>query len=499
MRKLNYLLHNVTIIHFPRLMKLGLRYRVVTLIFIIAAFICAPVLYFNQPVIYQKEARFKVLGQSSLTAEKAAPDSVASSNNVNIGEVISSIQSYDFVYKLATRMSRSKFWEEFNFLSPLSNDESKSLRLKDCTDEKCRVELLKGILPQFYEVTPEATTGRFSLKVSTRSARTTLEILGAFEKTLEEIRIKNSEKITGKQVAQLEELVSKSKQAIEAKNGFVKVASAEFLDAMITQHKEKIRNIASRLIRDDTQNFTQQIKLKESALASEAKIGEDQMLNYENFSKLQKRISELRQNIASINQLPEASRTESDKLVLTGLQAELESSEKELSGFGKMRRNVSMDDNFLNVQKGSKSALEYDYRISEAQVRKLRAEHERAKKELDRLFSQKAELETELVTLKPDLEYHKLLESRLVALKFHKSSVSSDILVDTYGTEVTTFKRNSPIKIGLFTITLMLFLCFNTIIICYLFDDRIFEELEVEHCIDDLPVVGHAPKFDQFT
>jgi hypothetical protein len=368
--------------------------------------------------------------------------------------------------------------------------------LESCGDDHCRVERLRGLLPNLFSLTADVTTERFTLKIISRSNQTTLAVLKAFEVVINEQRIALAREQTEKQLAQLRDLAAKSRTELEAKGGFEKLASSEFLEALITQQKDKIQSISNRLAQGDSQAYSQWVRLKESDIASQTSIEGSEKLTYESYVKISKRVEDLRQNIASLNSIAVTSRTETDTLILTKLQAELVQNEAELAKMGHISRNLNQDDIFINTQKGNKSAMEFDYRVTGAQVRKLKAQYERAKGELDDLYSRKGALENELVALKPDLEYLKLIESKLVALRFKESSISSDVLFDPYGPEVNAFKRNSIFWIGLFSIAFVAFLVFITSIMFYLLDDRIFDELEVERCIDELPIVGHAPQFE---
>jgi hypothetical protein len=60
-----------------------------------------------------------------------------------------------------------------------------------------------------------------------------MELLRYFKQTLEEVRIRNAVDLANKQLKQIQDLALKSRSDIEAKGGFEKIASSEFLDAMI--------------------------------------------------------------------------------------------------------------------------------------------------------------------------------------------------------------------------------------------------------------------------
>lgn len=476
--------------------KLALRYRFVTACGILLFAFLVPYFYLSQPVVYQKVIHFKILNQNSLSPDKGAAEIIPNlTSSLNMSEVIGTISSYHFITTMSERLAELPEFKELNFEHPLINTDS-SVKLSQCPDKACRVQLLRTLVPNLYAISAEQVTGKFTLKITTRSTRTTMQVLKTFKLALNDVRIQNSKELADRQLAQLHELATKSKEDIEAKGGFEKMASSEFLDALITQHKDKIRNLSMRLVKDDNQYYTQRVKLKESSIAAATSIGVKDKLTYENYLKINKRIDEIRQNIASINATPLEARTQSDAMVLAELQKELLENESELKSMGKLKRNLDLDDRFIDTQRGNKSVMEYDFKVTSAQVKQLREQLETAKVELDKLYSQKAALENELVALKPDLEYLKLLEAKLVSMKFKQSSISSDILFENYGTEVSVFKRNSLVKILAFVFLFVLFLLFIAYLVFYLFDDRIFEENEIGKCIEELPVVGYAPHYE---
>lgn len=486
----------MTVVNFLLIGRLAIRYRIVTLLGIIAFFALVPYFYFSQPVVYQKEVHFKVLNQNNFTPDKGAAEVVQNiATSLNMPEILGAISSYHFVTRISERLAALPEFADLNFEHPLLST-SAPQALKACGSEECRVKVLRKLVANLYAISAEQSTGKFTLKITTRSSKTTMQVLKAFQITLNEVRVQNARELADRQLLQLQDLVVKSKADISAKGGFEKVASSEFLDALISQHKDKIRNLSQRLIKDDNQFYAQGVKLQETNLVSETAIEGKDKLSYENYLKVNKRIEEIRQNIASINATPIEARTQGDNMVLNELKKELTANEEELKRIGHMNRNISLDDRFLDSQRGNKSSLEYDYKVSSAQVKKLRIQYESAKRELDNLYSRKAALENELVALKPDLEYLKLLESKLVSMKFKLSSISSDVLFENYGTEVSSFKRNSLVKIFAFCFLFISFLLFIVYMCLYLMDDRIFEEQEIGQVIEELPVVGYAPHYE---
>lgn len=479
--------------------KLFLRYRTLTTIAVVCFLIAVPLMYFTQPSMYQKEVHFRILKTTNGDSEKMMVAGLVSQEDTSANsmpEVVALVHGYDFTTRLADRLARSENYHKLDFSSPESRDSWFESSQKSCKSTECRVSMLRGQLLELYSLSPDSVTGRLNLKITTRNSATTLEVLSAFQDTIREVRLRSASEAVNIQIRQLQELLQKSKSDLEAKGGFEKVTSAEFMDALIAQQKEKIRTISSNLVSDDHKAHYKHIRLKENILSSDAAIGGGRKLGYEHFAKISRRIAELQQNIASINSTPQASRTVTDELILQKLTQELNENEQQLNQFGAAARSVVADDTFINNEKNSKNNLELDYRVSNAQRERLKIDYASAMKELDKLYERKASLEHEMTTLRPDVEYVQLLESKLVTLKFKLSALTPDVAFEPYGSEVTFIKRNSIIKIALFAFFFVGFFLFCACLGMYLFDDRIFDELEVERCIVELPVVGHAPYFE---
>jgi len=499
-KKINYLLHDVTVINFVLIGRLAKRYRWISMLSLAIISVLVPYLYFSQPVYYQKTVHFKIAAPNVTNSSGGASTSInelmeGASSFLKKPEILAIVTTYDFTTKLSEAVLDSKFFGELNFDDPSTNSSRNNEDLRNCQSRDCKLKVLRNILPTMYVVDTELATGRFSLKISTRSSRTTLEILRHFQSTLESVRLDDSVSQTNKQIKQLQDLISKSRADIAAKGGFERIASSEFMDAMIAQLKDKVRDLSGRLIKEGDSLSFKSARLKETNNAADTFSKSTERQSYENYNKIFRRVEELRMNIASINSITQENRSATDELVLNELRSELASHEAELKKFGNISNNLTVDSSFITAQKDLKSNFEFEYKITNEQLKKLKSEFNKAKEELDEALNRKAEMENNLVALKPDLEYLKLLESKLVAMKIKLSSISSDVDFDQFDTDVSPFKRNTLVQILLFSFLVVCFLSFVTHIFFYLWDDRIFEELELEKCMDDLNVIGQVPYF----
>lgn len=499
LKKINALLHDVTIINFLLVAKLAKRYRFVTIIFLIFGIIFSTYFYLSQVTVHSKKVFFKVYSHEDPSASnKRIADVMGDMANsfLNQGELTAIISNYDFTRELAEKIVDSPLFSQYDFNNP-SKKESKSHYdlFKKCSDKLCKISVVQGIIPSLFTLESELGTSRFILSVSTKSDLTTIDFIDNFKKTLYQNRYRSAVADLEKQIEQVQKIIEISRSSIASKGGFTQLAPGQTLDALITLQNDKIRAITQRLSAEVDEYHYQQIRLKESGVSANKDIDGANKLEYENYTKISKRVNHLRHNIASINSTPLETRSETDNLILNQLKDELKEAETELEKIGRIKRNINVDDKFINTQINNKNTFEFDYKVSSEKVKKIQREVELAKKELDDLFKKKERFDNENLTLKPDLEYLKSMENKLVSLKMMKLTAKSDVVFDHYGPEVNSFKRNSLIQIILFSFVLILFLLFVFLVIIYAFDDRIHDEFEIEKCFSNLPVIGTAPRY----
>jgi|GEM_PF-5529065 len=500
MKKISLLLDDVTVINFRLLGSLVLRYKKVS--FLICLMLLGFVTYFYliQPEIHQKKSFFKVFHHEVAQSanNKNFLQQITETRGMQLKEedVEAIVTSYSFVKDMVKRLVDSKNIKKFNFESPVSPNVPFEKEYQRCKDEACRSKLLPRLLAPLYSVSVEPGTGRMILTVMTKNSQTTIEIIDSFHKVLEDTRMKHATDVLDKEITQVQSLASKTRSEIELKGGFERIAKSEFLNATIEQRKNEVQNLFLRLSKESELYNFQKISLKESNKAANAETQNLEMLSFESYSKINQKINELRQNIASIKTIPDVMRTTTDNEILIELAEELKLNEKELKKLGNNTKIIGAQGTFLNKQINGQSSIAFDHKVSSQQLKKLQSDTDIAKKELDGLYIQKMKLENEFLALKPDMEYLKLIESRLVTMRLKKTAISSEVNFEPYDLGVHIFKENSLMQIFVFSFVGLVFLLFLSLVFIFLCDDRIFDVNEIERYYKDLHIIGHAPRFD---
>ncbi len=499
MKKLNGLLHDVTVINFKFFLKLLNRYKKVTLSACVLALVSSLYLYFSQPIVFQKQAYFEI--QTKTHERAGSVDFIAEfmdSGNASIKkpELMSLVNSYKFSKLLAETLVKSEKFATLDLSAPTDKESTAFKAMKNCTTEQCTLQSLKNILPNLFSIESEVGTNRFVVTITTRSRDTTLEVLDVFRRTLEQIR---RDEVVGQidsAINQIEQLIVTRKTELESNGGFDKVARNNLLETMLEQQRSDMMRIASELNKEKERFSYNKIRLQESNLMANTFIEGSDKLDYEKFAKLKKRSEELRSNIASVSSVSMSARSESELSILKKLNSELSQVELDLSKLGSIKRNVAFDDNFINSQINNQSNFEFDYKVAGAKLKNMQREFDLSKEKLDKLYAEKILHDNDLQGFKSDIEYLKLLESKLLTSKIRKSTIGSEVFFDAYGPEMLVFKRNSAVQIAAFSALFFSFVFFFIIVGIYLFDDRIFDAEEISKCFDDLPVLGNTPHFD---
>lgn len=499
LRKLNALLHDVTLIDFVFLARLTKRYKSISMLAVVVFLSVSSYLYFSQTTIHSKKVFFRINSQEESSSSRKIDELVGdvADSFVNQNEVKAMTSNFKFINLLAEKIVDSQNFNELDFNNPKSNSmKSKESVFAACKDRLCRVKVLESIIPGLYDIESEIGTGRFILTVTSRSPLTTNDFINYFIIAMKENRLNTILEDYDKKIAHTEELIEISRKDIDIKGGFDKVATLDSLEAIIDRQHEKMKDIIFRLNGEIHQNHYQEIRLKTAEVTAGKSIDGENKNDFEYYQSVSKNITKLKQNIESIRSIPVPSRSPTDNLILGQLEAELKASESELQSLGKIKRNVAHDQKFIDSQINNQTDYEFDYKITQQKLRKLQDESNKAKLELDKLLTDKAKLDNELLTLKPDLEYLKMLESKMVNLRMLKSGARSNIAFEDYGPEVSSFKRNTLVKIVIFSLLIVGFFLFLTLIGIYLYDDRIYDEHEFAKCYEDLKIIGVAPTFE---
>jgi len=212
-------------------------------------------------------------------------------------------------------------------------------------------------------------------------------------------------------------------------------------------------------------------------------------------STLRSRIDEVRQNIASLSSVPEASRSDSDRVILANLNDELKKLESKISNsFTDNEKRFS--DEFGKQQEMNEKTFEFEYSVAKNKILKLTKEYEEARLKLDEVSKDKISKDATITKLKGDLEFLKNLETKQMSLKLMSSTMTSDLVFEDVAKRAREFRRSSVVKIFLFCFFIVAFLYMISIVVRYFLDDKIYSEDDLKNHFKNLDFIGEVPSFD---
>lgn len=500
LRKLNAILHDVTFLNFPFLWTQVKRYRSIGFLFPILVILSLFSFEQTQFTVYGLNIEAKVSGKpgSGVMAGLSQSMMMEGQSSLSYEELSAFVGSYEFQHYLAEEIVNNPSFYSMNF-SPLNATSLKKWPnlLAKCKQSKpCEIEKLTNTIGRFFDIKKGQSEGRFIFSVNSLDPSTTQTLAHILTKVVVDTRLKNTQNIYMQQTKHAEEMIQKSREEMIKHGGMEVLNQYKTNEIKIEELKVKLTSLQNTLNQDLSNFSTTEFKLKETNGRSigSASSNHERIYN-EKFKRQILKIDELRQNVAAVSMLPENERTKSDEAVLVQMQKEIKRLEKEVNFSSKNSQQIIDDDAFKAVQSNNKNYLDFDYHITRKKIAKEEAEIKSTSEQIEQIIQANLKLESSSSILRQDLEYIKLLESKLISIKLMVATITADILFEKYNTQLDEFNRSSGVKNLLFAFLVSLTLCFLLLLIRYFTDDRLYEEHEVKKCFENLTIIGKTPDF----
>ena len=496
MSKFNQLLNENTIVDFGLLWRLTKRYRSHLLMAVgfFATFFAYN--YFNQPVIYALNIPLKAVSQEPLGPSNPAQIlSGGDSVGLSINELKISLENYSYMKMLAESVIGDPTFPEMNFGSIKTNNSyyGKEITLKCRNDRKCIVETLISQMRELYILEPGITENRFILNVKAVNKKTVQTLTGHLTKTIEANRIQVRKYQIIKEMESVKSLIDESRSLIQKIDGYTTLEEQEKIQNGISELKDRIKLLQQSSSQELSNVSALESKLNENKKSTTSNLGLGS-IEVESLKKNQARLAEIRQNIVILSNIPESRKTTADKLVIEQLQAERVALQGQLPA-DKKRKDIELKDTFAASQRTKTSDYEFDYQVSKTKMAKINIDLEQAKQELSKLLEKKIENENKVVGLKSDMEFLKNLEAKQMSLKLISATMTSDVFFEDSNPFATEYRQSSYLKIILFSFSITMFLHIVSIIIRFLYDDKIYSEDDLKSKFGNLDFIGEVPKF----
>lgn len=496
MEKLNNLLDETTILNFRLLWKLVGRYRThltVAFFLFVGLFSYS---YFSQPIIFSVSVPLKTIEKHTVSSDLSSLLPVENTSIVSLNELNVSFGSYAFIKNLASDVIDSPVFSRLNYGAINTGKNLFGYEIKKtCQNERtCMVDTLTNHLGMMYAIEQGQTENRFVLVVSGLDEKSVLELSQILIKTIEKNRIETRRYLVTKEIESVDNLIKESRGIITELDGFNLLEENEKVQAEMTDLREKTRSLQASINAETSTLSALEARVLENKKNIE-KVSKVDRLTRVQDSTLRSRIDEVRQNIASLSSVPEASRSDSDRVILANLNDELKKLESKISNsFTDNEKRFS--DEFGKQQEMNEKTFEFEYSVAKNKILKLTKEYEEARLKLDEVSKDKISKDATITKLKGDLEFLKNLETKQMSLKLMSSTMTSDLVFEDVAKRAREFRRSSVVKIFLFCFFIVAFLYMISIVVRYFLDDKIYSEDDLKNHFKNLDFIGEVPSFD---
>lgn len=496
MEKLSQLLNESTIVEFKLLWKLVRRYRSHFFAAVVLSLAIFVYTYSQQPIIYAVNVPIKVVANHTVAHDLSALVPVENGATLNVNELKISLDNFTFMKSFAKLVVKDPSFEKFNLGSTLANKKISGKKIKTTcgNDNNCVVDAVASALKPLFSIEQGLTENRFVLSVNAIDRNTVQVITPILMKAIDENRIHVRQYLVLKEIQSVSNLIAESRSIMQKMDGYQALEDQEKLQSNIDSQKEELKILQYNATQEQA-NF----KALESRMLENRRSTNGRNISstdeYDSIVKGQARLIELSQNLAILTTIPAEKRSKADNLIIEQLKEEKDRLIKTLPSAA-TRRSLQLNENFLEGQRSKAGDIEFDYIVSKNKLEKLTSDYEEGKEELEQMLEEKINSENKVVGLKTDLEFLKNLEAKLMSLKLLNASMTSDLYFEDTSSLASEFRQSSYIKLMLFSFGITMFIYLLSLIIRFLFDDRIYGEEEIRGHLKGLDFVGEVPKFD---
>ena len=160
------------------------------------------------------------------------------------------------------------------------------------------------------------------------------------------------------------------------------------------------------------------------------------------------------------------------------------------------KRSIASESNYVDKKTDESNEVKFDFNVMKKQYKDMERDNTILNERKDKLTKELNSIELQLAKLKPSMEYLKLISSKILQLHLLESTVITDLVFEEEFKNLRIFKKTTRNKFIIFSLVLTLFLTLFSIIARYLFDDRIYDKIELEKSFEELSIIGNTPDFD---
>ncbi|GEM_PF-411596 len=495
MKKIEALLDETTVINFTLLWKLGFRYKSHVTCTAVLFLLNILFFYYSQPKIYTSNIPVKTIIKHNVSNDLSALVPVHEAEVINLGELNVSLSSHSFLRNYAELLYGDPSFSQMVLGAPSGKGMKVTEILKKCNAEKeCAILATIPYLRNSFVIEQGVSENRFNLSVHAFDLLTLQSSKKQLIVAIEKYRLESHQYQISKELSSVEKLIAENQNLLAVSSGVEFLDSNEKNEIKITEIKERMRELQVQINTSKTGLTENEARSHQNQKALSGAEKTDRLVASESLS-INKRINDLRLNIAALSVISSASLSEKDRDIIHKLNMELtflESKRKE----HRLDEHSERDENFIQEQHTKEKSIEFDLAVSQKKIAVLEKEFVSLKEDLELLLKTKVMNESLVNKARHELEFIKNLESKRLNLKLLASTITSDLLFEETSAPVREFHVMSFVKVSFYSIFLSVFILIFSVVVRFFFDDQIYSEEDLQLYFSHLDFIGDVPSFN---
>ena len=496
MQKIVALLNENTILDFKMIFQLIKRYKIHFYLAMVFLFTVFAYNYISQPVVFEVAVPMKVLVSHKVATDLSSLLPVENTNVLNFEEINISLSSLSFLKFASGLILKTKEFDSLNF-GGLNNGMSllgKAIKDKCRNDSGCIVNELAGRLRGLFYIDMGLTENRFILKTNTIDKLTSFVLANTSTRAIESERAKILRYSVLKEAEVVGNLIQESRSVIEKMGGYKALEDQERLQNNIQDLKEKIRMLQANISIEMVNYNSLRAEISENIKSTKKVYFAKE--TYEGYLKNQARINEIKLNLSSLMSIAENKRSPADKSFIAQLLSERARLLQDLPPEKKLK-TMELGNAFSNKQKEDTNSFEFDFLVSKNKISSLNIDYNSFKNELNSLVQEKLANENKVNGMRTDLDFLKNLDAKQSSLKLLSATINSDLLFEESNQLIAEFRKFTLTKVLFFSFSITALFYFLSLVIRFVYDDRVYGKDEIRMHFQNLDFIGEVPSFEK--
>lgn len=497
MSKINHLLDGTTVINLPFFIDLFKRYKKTTTLIIISIFIGCWGIYLMQKDYYWSSVRFTDTGATVDSPVKALSILLGDKKDgLRQVEIFSLQKSLGFTERVAEYLIEHPDFLTLRFDLNLFGDASLSAQAisEMCAHKRecIKMEMMK-LIPRFYSIKDvERNSVHYVMEVKALDYRTSDIFLKALSTSVEKNRID----LLRENFLELEklskDLLAQKKINLETEKYSEFLQEKSRVDQSLKEIESKIEIQGKLLVEQKTVLTRIESKLNRTKNVLSKNMNLDEVALDKKRRDLRDKIEKLTNDIHELELYTGGLNTQ-DREVVSLLKKELKQNHEMLAKLGNSH-GVSSYGAFFRATEQKVEGNQFDYNVYHEHLLKTQQNYDEMQAQMKNLVKEKMKLDEREEHLRPSIEFIKNLEIKIAQTSVLKETIGSDLKFDQLSVPEKAKKLG---RLILLAYSIVLSFVFGILYLGarFMWDDRIYDEADLDRVRAGLPVIGITPRY----